>query len=269
MKKVAFSLVLILFFGNDAFSQWVLQNPQPSNRDYLDICFVDSSLVFIVGESGIILRSTDSGYSWNKYMHPSTLNLNSVFFINKNNGWAVGRWGLMLKTIDGGLTWENRTLSLSKHFLSICFANELNGIAGMQDGKFCITSDGGTSWIESFIPNASSIIKINYFDSVYVADCGNSYFTSEDYGITWTRHYLSSNIQKTFILNSQTIFLLNLLDFLLALMVEPPGSNVKQAIFIVRTFALLMILSGFVKIIMDLFIKHQMVDLIGNHPLYW
>lgn len=67
------------------------------------IHFVDTEQGWMVGESGIILHSTDGGVNWEQQESgiPEDIPaddqfLNDVYFVDENNGWAVGDNGRIL-----------------------------------------------------------------------------------------------------------------------------------------------------------------------------
>lgn len=71
-----------------------------------------------VDARGDILKSNDSGATWQKKSSPSNW-LESVCFIDKKIGYAVGAAGMILRTTDGGDTWKKETSSTSKQLTKV------------------------------------------------------------------------------------------------------------------------------------------------------
>ncbi len=59
------------------------------NKFLTKIYFVDSLNGFISGDSGIILKTTNAGISWNILNTGIVNNIENIFFINKNLGFAL------------------------------------------------------------------------------------------------------------------------------------------------------------------------------------
>ena len=95
-----------------------------------DIHFINNQEGWVVGDLGIIGKTTDGGTSWAPQTNPDTQNrsLYSVFFLNANLGWAVGADGVILHTTDGGTTWTVEGAGLTTAFLrGVHFTSSTNG----------------------------------------------------------------------------------------------------------------------------------------------
>jgi len=64
-----------------------------------------STQLWVVGDKGLILMTTDGGISWDQQNSGVTQRLNDVAFSSATNGYAVGNGGTILKTTNGGGTW--------------------------------------------------------------------------------------------------------------------------------------------------------------------
>jgi len=85
--------------------------------NYVD--FVDSNNGWVVGYSGVILRTSDGGVHWTKQNSGTTKILNAVRFINANVGWVVGDGGLILHTTNGGTTWVAQTSGTTRNLYDV------------------------------------------------------------------------------------------------------------------------------------------------------
>jgi hypothetical protein len=68
--------------------------------------FVDKNNGIMVGKEGIILQTSDGGYSWDTMNSGINSNINYIYSNNKIN-FCVGNNGLILRNYDGETEWEN------------------------------------------------------------------------------------------------------------------------------------------------------------------
>ena len=83
-------------------------------EDLYDVCCIDTSTVFVCGQNGVILKTTDGGETWEeKYRQPGC-QMTKMCFVNSQVGYVFcdsnistisHTWSLM-KTEDGGETWQ-------------------------------------------------------------------------------------------------------------------------------------------------------------------
>ncbi len=111
-----------------------------------------SSLVAVaVGQTGLIMRTTDAGLSWTKQASPdSTVSCYGVKFADASHGWAVGDHGSIFRTVDGA-SWSSQSSPTSAALLGITFASASEGWIAAGDfgtfgGLILHSSDGGGSW---------------------------------------------------------------------------------------------------------------------------
>ena len=102
----------------------------PPTGTFNDIHFINNQEGWVVGNGGVIGRTTDGGALWVEQTNPDPQNLSlyGVFFLDSNNGWAVGNGGIILHTIDGGTTWSVEGVGLTTAFLrGVQFTSPTNG----------------------------------------------------------------------------------------------------------------------------------------------
>ncbi|MDP2366432.1 MAG: protein kinase, partial [Ignavibacteria bacterium] len=166
-------------------SDWELLK-QETNVNLNSIAFTDDYKGYIVGDSGLVMQSSDGGISWKKidtkynnnfnsifaadnrlfiigssgfigYLNSSTnevdkINSNTseslfrIYFINSVTGLIVGSNGLILKTDDGGVTWRRIQSKFKENLFSLSFADPKNGIIVGWNGTILKTIDQGLSW---------------------------------------------------------------------------------------------------------------------------
>ena len=99
-----------------------------------------------VGNSGVILKTTDGGTTWVAQTSGTTKILEQVFFIDANTGWIAGHNNTVLLTTDGGTTWTAISILSTASFNSISFSDASKGIICGFNGKMYRSADGGNTW---------------------------------------------------------------------------------------------------------------------------
>lgn len=123
----------IIFKRDNDQNRWLVV----STTNYLalvnqfnDIYFANDSIGFIVGNNGLVLKTTDAGNNWLDISTSSfsDINLTAVHFYDANKGVMVGNKtgdtkGYVLKTLDGGATWEKYHLPVNTGEMRDAFIN--------------------------------------------------------------------------------------------------------------------------------------------------
>ena len=121
MKKLLLLFVAFFLFQLTTFAQegWFWQNPLPQGNALRDIYVFDENTAIAVGNAGTVIKTTDSGTSWNiqHYAGGTTSNLFSVHFTDNDTGWVVGYYGNILKTITGGVVSVELTTAAPADFV--------------------------------------------------------------------------------------------------------------------------------------------------------
>ncbi len=102
----------------------------------------DTSTCWAAGTGGMILKTTDGGFTWNKQFTHVNNNLHSIYFTDPNTGWAVGNDGIILKSTDGGVHWISQPSPTKDSLFSLQFINKSLGWAVGSGGVILHTSNG-------------------------------------------------------------------------------------------------------------------------------
>jgi len=127
-------------------AQWKTEKC-PTRNNLNAISFSSSNSGWIVGDKGVILKKSDSG--WSVCQNPTSENLYSVFMIDENNGWAVGARGTIIRF--DGKNWQLFDSPTDKNLLSVSFKDSKNGIAVGRFGTIVLFKDGKWSLMENKI----------------------------------------------------------------------------------------------------------------------
>jgi photosystem II stability/assembly factor-like uncharacterized protein len=223
MRSTLFSVILFIFF---VVSQTFCQNlwekiESPTTQNLQKIIFLDSLNGWAVGDSGIIIHTSDAGNSWAIQNSGINLNLQSVSFPDKLIGWSLS-WTtsppygtIILNTSDGGNSWKNEFFNGQDVFLNtICFVDSLHGWLGGNYSGILYTTDGGQNWNQAAIDSFSGfpIYNFIFYNKNYGFASGGStdfmgvIYKTTDGGKNWIGKSVAADpIQKIFFLDSLNI----------------------------------------------------------------
>lgn len=167
-----------------------------------EICYPSTGLIIAVGDSGIIIKSTDGGSSWSRKF-VTTANLENIDMANERVGSIVGP-NLMgtLRTEDGGETWDyirfDDTLRFAHEVQTPTDSTVIvNTVKSQQGWTILRSNDGGRSFEALGRPSRRSY-SLLYFDANigwsigarqygdYVEQSTDVVERTTDGGLTWT-----------------------------------------------------------------------------------
>ncbi len=183
---------------------WTLSS-SGTNQSLVVGQFVNSSAGFVGGETGVMLRTSDSGSHWSG-LTPAPVFSGSVTgviyglsFFDASNGFVVGDQRDVDMTNDGGNTWNamnTNNVPQTDLIRSLYFTSRNTGFIGTTDayanpsGSICGTVDGGQTW-NWVTSTAGGIYNIDFnipgshgLTGVAQGRYGVSYYTV-DGGGTW------------------------------------------------------------------------------------
>lgn len=173
----------LIFLITQIWSQsgWFVQSPLPTGKSLLSVDFINAATGVAVGVDGIILRTINSGVSWEQINTPFNNTLNCVDLFNNTLGFAVGKNGTILKTTNLGMNWQLCNGAYGN--LRSVSIPEINTVYIVNDSvKIFKSTNGGSSWSSTEIPEV-------YLRSVF--------FTSGTSGYTTGLFANESRIYKT------------------------------------------------------------------------
>jgi len=186
---------------------WILLSPDDQNNGLNSLHFVDSTLGWAVGESGLIVKYTEQN-KWQVQSKVTDLPLKDVFFSDADHGWAAGGYlneqdfqSILLKTNDGGITWQGKK---NHNYLinDMFFRDSLNGFAAANDtssqidwigswqpargrGALLKTNDGGESWFIVADDLPARLTAVHFKDGYGWAIGENGLVLRTEDGSTW------------------------------------------------------------------------------------
>ncbi len=166
----------------------------PTQQNLNSVFFSDSLKGWAVGDSGLIIHTTDGGQSWVFQESNSVNELVDVFFLDKQQGWISSinftnpPYGtILLKTIDGGQNWTSHPYPEENIFINcILFLDSLNGWMGGSPHALVHTTDGGQQWQQAAIDTSTlaffPVLSIQFHGTQYGYACGGIFDIA---GVTW------------------------------------------------------------------------------------
>lgn len=140
--------------------------------------------------SGVILRTTDDGFSWSVRATPPYA-MYTVSFADTMNGMAAGKAGAIWGTTDGGFTWSQISSPLLPvNWYGCWFGTYVAQMAWFcgQGGTIIETTNAGASWNAQASGTTVTLRAVSFtygFDhSVVVGDSGRILRTTNQ-GSTW------------------------------------------------------------------------------------
>jgi photosystem II stability/assembly factor-like uncharacterized protein len=95
------------------------------------ITFVNATHGWICGAGGLVMHTTDGGFTWQRQTSGTIDQLERIRFTDTQRGWAVGL-GIMIRTTNGGQTWLRDTVETYPYMFDLsllAYDNTLHGWA--------------------------------------------------------------------------------------------------------------------------------------------
>ncbi len=144
-KKFKFVVCFLILVGTAKFAnaQWK-KVYTTNNADLYDIQIVGNT-AYTLGNSGVVLKSTDTGNSWKKLSINPVFDLRTLHFLDTLTGFVTGENARMMKTTDGGKTWTQRYVKTAAFAYDMAFYNN-HGVAIGKDMLAISSTDFGDNW---------------------------------------------------------------------------------------------------------------------------
>lgn len=199
IKKLSQSVILLLSMltlisGCGKFDHSKIKMPEFSfvtTENLHSISFYDSGHIWISGNYGTILFSSDGGASWEKQESGVNVLLGNICFVNQEMGWAAGVKGTIIHTSDGGKTWHQQQSGTENDLLDLFFLNHHQGWAVGEFGTIIHTENGGKSWTHQTEEQDTLYNDVFFIDNLtgwVVGEFGTILHT-KDGGRTWQSQY--------------------------------------------------------------------------------
>ncbi len=133
----------------------VAETVDPGDVVLYGAAFADPEHVWIAGEFGVILASSDGGLTWQSQTSTVEETLFGIFFADQQRGWATGIDATLLATTDGGISWHKQEVETPRGFSLALYDVAVRGSYGWAVGNngFLLNSkDAGATWHLAKVP---------------------------------------------------------------------------------------------------------------------
>lgn len=118
----------------------------PNDALLYGMSYADENNVWVSGEFGTIIKSSDGGRTWTQQQSGLESTLFGIYMKDSMNGLAVGIDSVILETSDGGENWKPvRGPFRERSYYDVMIAGDIGWIVGNQ-GTILKSSDGGATW---------------------------------------------------------------------------------------------------------------------------
>lgn len=206
MKKCGFNYLLFLLLftiscgnitnTNEMDGNWNIAHQFQDLYTFRSLFFVDQNNGWVVGQSGIIMSTTDGGTSWNHQNSGTTEDLFSVNFYDLENGWIVGRNNTVLQTTNRGVKWEtvNIDQDTSQIVYYVKFTDNNNGWIITNHGKVFKTENSGKTWKLQLTWDDGGAALLQFVDNeigFIMPYIGNILYRTSDSGLNWSTNSIN------------------------------------------------------------------------------
>jgi photosystem II stability/assembly factor-like uncharacterized protein len=191
MKRILPFIVLLLCTGS-SFAQlnvWRWQNPVPVGGYLRAVQMISLNTIYICGDVGNFMRSSDGGQSWDIQNSVLKLNanLNALSFLDQNNGMCAGDSGVIIKTTDGGTSWVKLKSTITSKINGILVVDINIAVAVCNTGAILRTTDGGSTWNPVPLEGTGQLFSVRMLrpDFITITGFGGVLLISTDKGMSW------------------------------------------------------------------------------------
>ena len=188
MRSTFSLLTLILLSITSVFSHSIDQGSTLDGDEYNLMQFVNSSIGWVVGINGMILKTTDGGAHWLGQSSGVSNELFCLSFVDTARGWVSGQGGVILSTTNGGKTWKQQQSGTQRLCKAMRFIDALHGWVVCDSGVIVATTNGGASWTNQPTQTIASLCSVVFTSTQKGWACGSNgaLVKTTNGGATWT-----------------------------------------------------------------------------------
>lgn len=174
MKQKLLSILLLLL-ATPFYAQWWVHQDSGVTSNLNDVYCITPNMVVVVGDSGVILKTTDGGANWIPKTAGTQQFLRRVQFADDLHGYAIGGAGTLLKTTDAGETWTAIATGTTNDLYGLSVWNENTFYISGTNGFIARTDNGGATFSDQ------SHGQIAVFNNIQFLNANTAFASSYDY----------------------------------------------------------------------------------------
>lgn len=205
--KTFFTLFLLWISYIQCSAQWLEINSGFNNATFNKVFALTPDNVLVIGNDGLIIRSTNGGGTWQQKNSGTSQNLIQINFPSQSVGYIAGNQNQILKTTDAGETWTAITIdNINAISTMSCVSDNLIFLS--TDKGLIKSENGGTSWSNPLsVPGNGNMQfvsnNIGFIGNAFYGNSGGGYMAkTSDAGATWETleerrgpfHFLNQNM---------------------------------------------------------------------------
>ena len=183
-----------MYHSNDGGFSWDLFDAG-NEGNIIDLDFISEQTGFAISDSSELLKTIDSGNSWEIINIPfDSMYYSNIQFIDNENGFLITGNSRFMKTEDGGETWYSYTFDTINFLRSCFFLDASNGWITGSQGLCAHTTNGGLNWdIQSFDTYYLTDIYFFNLEKGFAISYIGELFETTDGGENWEETELFDN----------------------------------------------------------------------------
>ena len=164
------------------------------NGALYDVHFGSGNYGALVGQSGLVFFTINSGLTYTSNAAIISNDLHGVYFTSTSNAFAVGNGGTIIKSTTGGVAWSIISSGTSADLNDVFFTDVNTGYA-VGNSMILKTTNAGTSWSQytAFSGKINSVYFIDV-NTGYAACESGAILKTDNAGGTWTIHKEPNNV---------------------------------------------------------------------------
>lgn len=147
LKLTAVLILSLITYLVSAQTNWYAVS-SGTTQDLLSVDFINAGTGIIVGNSGMVLKTTNAGQSWLPVSTGFTNTFHAVQYIDNEKVIIAGSGGLILYSTDGGNNWEVLQSGNQDYDIYDLAVDRVSGrgIAGGSGNSIIWSNDFGLTW---------------------------------------------------------------------------------------------------------------------------
>jgi photosystem II stability/assembly factor-like uncharacterized protein len=185
------------------------------------ITFTDFNNGVVVGQDGLILKTTNGGTTWDHVANGLTFDsFYGVEMVEGGRIWMVGDLGALLHSSNGGANWVQQTTNTTNSLMSASFVDQNNGWTVGDLGLLIRTTNGGATWAQlpTGVQEILFGVKFKSLTTGWIVGDYGIIRRTNDGGTTWSPQ--TSN-------TSATLFSVDFLDYNIGFCAGSNGTILK------------------------------------------
>ncbi|HLF13732.1 MAG TPA: YCF48-related protein, partial [Bacteroidota bacterium] len=160
------------FTTNDGGVNW--GNSVLFGVSFQGVSSIGDSAAIVVGQGGLIIRTTDAASSWTTLSGGTSLDLFGIDCLDPGNCTVVGDSGVILRTTDGGTTWVPQPSGSPQALRGVSLVTQNTAWIVGDSGTILRTTDGGANWAPRSSGVGYDLHDVSFADSLNGIIAGDS-----------------------------------------------------------------------------------------------